>query len=160
MYFSIFVREMQIITFFFNSWQGQAVDGDLGLVIEQKGERLVGKHVRPKLGMLVTMSAQGLERRKEAGRADPSRGGGGTIVRVNENWTVGEFTHPLKLLEIQMLTEYLHQLMCMFLKRFMCKYRSTKAGFSVRIKGCFSFFEPFHELQICRTCRTIEITQV
>jgi hypothetical protein len=70
--------------------QGQAVDGDLGLVNEVNGEKLVGKHVRPRLGMLVTMSGQGLERRKEAGRADPSRGGVGSIVRVNENWTVGK----------------------------------------------------------------------
>uniref|UniRef100_A0A7S4JTT5 Uncharacterized protein n=1 Tax=Guillardia theta TaxID=55529 RepID=A0A7S4JTT5_GUITH len=33
------------------------------------------------------MSEQGLQRRRDAGRADPSRGGIGTVVRVNANWT-------------------------------------------------------------------------
>mmetsp|Transcript_75901 Transcript_75901/g.123269 ORF Transcript_75901/g.123269 Transcript_75901/m.123269 type:complete len:115 (+) Transcript_75901:210-554(+) len=33
------------------------------------------------------MSNQGLQRRKEANRSDPSRGGLGSIVRVNANWT-------------------------------------------------------------------------
>lgn len=42
------------------------------------------------VGMIVAMSGQGLERRKDTGRSDPSRGGVGSIVRVNENWTAGE----------------------------------------------------------------------
>lgn len=70
--------------------QGMAVDQDLGITIKLHGERLVGKHVRPQVGMFVSMSGQGLERRKETGRADPSRGGVGEIMRVNENWTAGD----------------------------------------------------------------------
>lgn len=70
--------------------QGMAVDHDLGITIKQHGERLVGKHVRPQVGMFVSMSGQGLERRKETGRADPSRAGVGEIMRVNENWTAGD----------------------------------------------------------------------
>jgi len=50
-------------------------------------ERLLGKHVKPRIGQLVKMSEQGLQRRRDAGRADPSRGGIGTVVRVNANWT-------------------------------------------------------------------------
>ena len=52
-------------------------------------EKLVGRHVRPCVGQFVVMSKQGLLRRKEAGRKDPSRGGVGRIVRVNANWTCG-----------------------------------------------------------------------
>ena len=48
-------------------------------------------HDGPKqVGMIVAMSGQGLERRKDTGRSDPSRGSVGSIVRVNENWTAGE----------------------------------------------------------------------
>ncbi len=52
-------------------------------------EKLVGRHVRPCVGQFVVMSKQGLLRRKDAGRKDPSRGGIGRIVRVNANWTCG-----------------------------------------------------------------------
>ena len=68
----------------------KAVDGALGATVFHPSESLVGKHVRAQVGQLVTMSAQGLLRRKEANRSDPSRGGLGTIVRVNANWTCGE----------------------------------------------------------------------
>jgi hypothetical protein len=47
------------------------------------------------VGMIVSMSGQGLERRKDTGRSDPSRGGVGSIVRVNENWTAGEWVRML-----------------------------------------------------------------
>lgn len=41
------------------------------------------------MGQLVKISQQGLLRRKEAGRSDPSRGGVGAVVRVNANWSCG-----------------------------------------------------------------------
>ena len=69
----------------------KAVDGDMGATVFRPEELLVGKHVRAQVGQKVLMSAQGLQRRKEANRSDPSRGGLGTIVRVNANWTCGEF---------------------------------------------------------------------
>eukprot|EP00286_Rhodomonas_abbreviata_P000523 CAMPEP_0181290362 /NCGR_PEP_ID=MMETSP1101-20121128/1373_1 /TAXON_ID=46948 /ORGANISM="Rhodomonas abbreviata, Strain Caron Lab Isolate" /LENGTH=140 /DNA_ID=CAMNT_0023394641 /DNA_START=14 /DNA_END=436 /DNA_ORIENTATION=- len=65
----------------------KAVDGDLGVIFRAEGEKLIGKHVRPHVGQMVRMSQQGLDRRKDAGRSDPSRGGIGTVVRVNANWT-------------------------------------------------------------------------
>jgi len=65
----------------------KAVDGDMGATVFRPEELLVGKHVRAQVGQKVLMSAQGLQRRKEANRSDPSRGGLGTIVRVNANWT-------------------------------------------------------------------------
>jgi ubiquitin len=68
---------------------GKAVDGSMGATVFTPGEKLVGKHVRAQVGQLVSMSSQGLQRRKEANRSDPSRGGIGTIVRVNANWTCG-----------------------------------------------------------------------
>ena len=64
-----------------------AVDGAMGADFTGPGEKLVGKHVRAQVGQLVGMSQQGLQRRKEANRSDPSRGGIGTIIRVNANWT-------------------------------------------------------------------------
>ena len=76
-----------------------AVDGAMGAPFTKDGmvpdERLVGKHVRAQVGQLVSMSAQGLARRKEANRSDPSRGGIGSIVRVNANWTCGARPTPL-----------------------------------------------------------------
>jgi ubiquitin len=76
-----------------------AVDGAMGAPFTNDGmvpdERLVGKHVRAQVGQLVSMSAQGLARRKEANRSDPSRGGIGSIVRVNANWTCGARPTPL-----------------------------------------------------------------
>jgi len=74
--------------------QAKAVDGELGAVPFTK-ERLLGKHVKPRVGQLVKMSQQGLQRRRDAGRADPSRGGVGTVVRVNANWTCGMRTCQL-----------------------------------------------------------------
>ena len=87
----------------------KAVDGSMGATVFEPSEKLVGKHVRAQVdarlspppapactfslarrtqvGQLVLMSAQGLQRRREANRSDPSRGGLGTIVRVNANWT-------------------------------------------------------------------------
>ena len=70
----------------------KAVDGALGDKVFAPGETLVGKHVRAQVGQLVSMSQQGLQRRKEANRSDPSRGGLGTVVRVNANWTCGART--------------------------------------------------------------------
>lgn len=69
----------------------KACDGAMGQVTQESYEKLVGKDVRPKLGMLVKMSRQGLERRKNANptRPDPSRAGSGKIVRINANWTCG-----------------------------------------------------------------------
>ena len=72
---------------------GKAVDGSMGATVFTPGEKLVGKHVRPQVGQLVSMSSQGLQRRKEANRSDPSRGGIGSIVRVNANWTCGACAH-------------------------------------------------------------------
>ena len=62
----------------------------MGEVSCAEHEKLIGKHVRPCVGQLVVMSQQGLVRRREAGRSDPSRGGLGKIVRVNPNWTCGK----------------------------------------------------------------------
>ena len=70
----------------------KAHDSAMGAVSFSEHEKLVGKHVRPCVGQYVVMSQQGLLRRKEAGRSDPSRGGIGKIVRVNPNWTCGDLS--------------------------------------------------------------------
>eukprot|EP00290_Baffinella_frigidus_P033189 CAMPEP_0180272172 /NCGR_PEP_ID=MMETSP0988-20121125/4104_1 /TAXON_ID=697907 /ORGANISM="non described non described, Strain CCMP2293" /LENGTH=143 /DNA_ID=CAMNT_0022243227 /DNA_START=51 /DNA_END=478 /DNA_ORIENTATION=+ len=77
-----------------------AVDGAMGLPYAgDAGEKLIGKHVRPQMGQLVKISQQGLLRRKEAGRSDPSRGGVGAVVRVNANWSCDvkwQLTHQVR----------------------------------------------------------------
>jgi hypothetical protein len=45
-------------------------------------ERLVGRDVQPKVGMVVKLTVQALERRAECSRADHSKGGTGIIVKV------------------------------------------------------------------------------
>ena len=68
----------------------KACDEAMGGVVRDQYEKLVGKDIRPKLGMLVTMSKQGRERRTNANRPDPSKGGYGEIVHINANWTCGK----------------------------------------------------------------------
>jgi hypothetical protein len=50
-------------------------------------EKLVGRDCQPRVGMTVKLTEQALERRAENGRADPSKGGTGVIVKCHPNWT-------------------------------------------------------------------------
>ena len=47
----------------------------------------MGRDCQPRVGMTVKLTAQALERRAENGRADPSKGGTGVIVKCHPNWT-------------------------------------------------------------------------
>ena len=73
-------------------------ESEMGVAHCGENEKLIGRHVRPSLGQRVVMSEQGLQRRKDAGRSDPSRGSFGTIVRVNANWTCGRFHSKIALM--------------------------------------------------------------
>eukprot|EP00961_Rhodomonas_salina_P144396 1944341-Rhodomonas_salina.2 len=45
-------------------------------------ERLVGRDMQARIGMTVKLTEQAMERRRENGRQDPSKGGTGTIVKM------------------------------------------------------------------------------
>mmetsp|Transcript_12582 Transcript_12582/g.19793 ORF Transcript_12582/g.19793 Transcript_12582/m.19793 type:complete len:118 (-) Transcript_12582:123-476(-) len=59
-------------------------------------ERLVGRDVQPRVGMVVKMTEQALERRAEVKRQDHSKGGSGVIVKVHPNWTCDVMWHNTK----------------------------------------------------------------
>eukprot|EP00286_Rhodomonas_abbreviata_P009163 CAMPEP_0181321470 /NCGR_PEP_ID=MMETSP1101-20121128/18706_1 /TAXON_ID=46948 /ORGANISM="Rhodomonas abbreviata, Strain Caron Lab Isolate" /LENGTH=117 /DNA_ID=CAMNT_0023429307 /DNA_START=100 /DNA_END=453 /DNA_ORIENTATION=+ len=59
-------------------------------------ERLVGRDMQARVGMSVKLTEQAMERRRENGRQDPSKGGTGTIVKVHPNWTVDVMWHNTK----------------------------------------------------------------
>lgn len=59
-------------------------------------ERLLGRDVVPRVGMIVKLTEQAKERRAENGRSDPSKGGTGVVVKTHPNWTCDVMWHETK----------------------------------------------------------------